>query len=97
MEDWVFGVWKSRDWSVENQVTVYEDLEIQRELKILCTVKLIDAGWETEYHSFVFDPVKYPAPKMFEDAKTGKIILWVSPWMMEGTESLLRLNLKGIY
>lgn len=97
-EDWVFGVWKSRDWSVENQVTVYEDLEIQRELKIPCTVKLIDAGWETEYHSFVFDPVKYPAPeKMFEDAKRlgYKIILWVSPWMMEGTESFAQAESKG--
>jgi alpha-D-xyloside xylohydrolase len=97
-EDWVFGVWKSRDWLVETQATVYADLEIQRELKVPCTVKLIDAAWETEYHSFIFDPDKYPTPaKMFEDAKRlgYKIILWVAPWMMEGTESFAQAETKG--
>lgn len=95
---WMFGAWKSRDWLVEEQRTVYQDLEIQRQLKVPCTVKLIDACWETEYHSFTFDGVKYPAPEqMFAAArkKGYKIVLWISPWIMAGTTAFARAEAAG--
>ena len=99
-QKYFFGPWKSRDWKIENQDTVYEDLNIQRELDISGTIKLIDAGWETEYHTFKFDENKYPEyKKMIKDAddKGYKIVLWISPWIMKGTEAFQEAKMKGFF
>ncbi|MGI9951808.1 TIM-barrel domain-containing protein [Moorellaceae bacterium AZ2] len=97
---WVFAPWKSRDWRVENQSTVYEDLHTQRQLGLAAGVKLIDAGWETEYHSFVFDKRKYPeAEKMLSEAREMgyRVVLWLSPWMVEGTEAYNNARRLGYF
>lgn len=99
-QKYFFGPWKSRDWKVENQESVYEDLNTQRELDISGTIKLIDAGWETEYHTFKFDEGKYPDyKKMINDAskKGYKIVLWISPWIMSGTEAYKNAKEKGYF
>jgi alpha-D-xyloside xylohydrolase len=86
---WVFGPWKSRNWKTENQTTVYEDVERQRELSLPATVKLIDARWESAYHTFTFDRERYPRPKrMIEDihALGYRLVLWVSPWIVYDEE-----------
>lgn len=87
---WVFGPWKSRDWTVENQSTVLEDVRETRRLDLACSVKLIDAKWETADHSFAFDPVKYPdVPGMVREAREAgmRMVLWVSPWMVRDATS----------
>ncbi len=81
---WVFGPWKSRDWRAEDQKTVYEDAERQRQLDLPSTVKLIDARWESAYHTFAFDPAKYPdAQAMIRrlDDLGYRLVVWTSPWM----------------
>ena len=82
--DWVFGPWKSRDWQTANQQGILEDIEQQIELGLPATVKLIDARWEVAYHSFQFDPKKFPDPKGMIDeihAKGNRLLVWITPWM----------------
>jgi alpha-D-xyloside xylohydrolase len=82
---WVFGPWKSRDWTVENQETVLEDVRKGRELGLAGTVKLIDALWEPATHTFTFDREKYPdAPGMIAELRElgYRLVLWVSPFMV---------------
>lgn len=81
---WVFGPWKSRDWQTADQAGIGEDVEQQRELGLPATVKLIDARWEAAYHTFAFDPVKFPDPLAMIDrvhAHGSRLVLWISPWM----------------
>lgn len=83
--DWVFGPWKSRDWTLENQETAYEDIRRTRALDLAGSVKLIDAKWETTEHSFEFDRAKYPEVEAFieELRSTGfRLVLWLSPWLV---------------
>ncbi|MGH2617543.1 MAG: TIM-barrel domain-containing protein, partial [Thermomicrobiales bacterium] len=85
---WFFRPWKSRDWRVENQQTVLEDVAKQRAHDIPCGVKLIDATWETAGHSFTFDPEKYPdVPGMMRDLRAAgvELVLWLSPSMTAGS------------
>lgn len=82
---WVFGPWKSRDWQTEEQATVFEDADRQRELQLPATVKLIDARWEPSYHTFTFDRHRYPDPEgmIGHLHELGyKLVLWISPWMV---------------
>jgi alpha-D-xyloside xylohydrolase len=82
--DWLFGPWKSRDWQTANQAGIQEDVEKQIELGLPATVKLIDARWESAYHTFAFDPAKFPNPgAMIEriHALGSRLVLWISPWM----------------
>ena len=81
---WVFGPWKSRDWQTADQAGIREDVELQHELGLPATVKLIDARWELAYHTFAFDPGKFPDPRaMIEHihAHGSRLVLWISPWM----------------
>lgn len=87
---WVFGPWKSRDWTVEDQNTVLDDVRQSRKYDLACSVKLIDAKWETADHSFAFDPVKYPDVEgMVREAHAAgmRMVLWVSPWMVHEPSS----------
>ena len=82
--EWVFGPWKSRDWQTANQHGILEDIDQQIELGLPSTVKLIDARWEEAYHSFRFDPKKFPDPKAMINAvhaNGNKLMLWITPWM----------------
>jgi alpha-D-xyloside xylohydrolase len=82
--EWVFGPWKSRDWQMADQHGILEDIDQQIELGLPSTVKLIDARWEEAYHSFRFDPKKFPDPKAMIDAihaNGNKLMLWITPWM----------------
>ena len=86
---WVFGPWKSRDWTVENQTTVLEDVRTGRDHRLAGTVKLIDATWESETHDFVFDPSKYPdVEAMIGEVRAlgYELVLWVAPFMVKGRE-----------
>ena len=81
---WVFGPWKSRDWQTADQAGIREDVEKQQELGLPATVKLIDARWEVAYHTFAFDPAKFPDPQAMIDhiqAHGSRLVLWISPWM----------------
>lgn len=83
---WVFGPWKSRNWQAEDQTTVAEDVDKQRQLDLPATVKLIDARWEATYHTFAFDRCKYPDPKAMIGhlRRQGyRLVLWVSPWLID--------------
>lgn len=87
---WVFLPWKSRDWRRENQETALEDIRRQQEVGLPCGVKLIDASWESEEHSFTFDPAKYADPaELIEQARAAgvEIVLWISPSLTAGTRS----------
>jgi alpha-D-xyloside xylohydrolase len=82
---WVFGPWKSRDWTTDNQSRVAEDITKARELRLAGTVELIDASWQPYYHSFSFDPSKFPGPAgMIRHARSQgyRLVLWVSPWLV---------------
>ena len=81
---WVFGPWKSRDWQTADQAGIREDVEMQHELGLPSTVKLIDARWEVAYHTFDFDANKFPDPQAMIDhihAHGSRMVLWISPWM----------------
>ncbi len=81
---WIFGPWKSRDWTTETQSTVEEDLRLQRQLNLPAAVKLIDAAWESELNDFQFN-TNFPDPQglISEARKLGyRIILWIAPWMV---------------
>lgn len=85
---WFFRPWKSRDWRVEDQQTVLADIASQQEHGIPCGVKLIDATWETEGHTFRFDPRKYPdVPAMIGALREAgmELVLWLSPSMTAGS------------
>lgn len=82
---WVFGPWKSRDWTVENQATVLEDVRLGRQLELAGSVKLIDALWEPAEHTFTFSPQRYPDPQAMigELRREGyRLVLWLSPWVV---------------
>ena len=72
---WVFGPWKSRDWQTADQAGIREDVETQHELGLPATVKLIDARWEVAYHTFDFDPNKFPdAQRMIDEAYVPELL-----------------------
>ncbi|MCW5820348.1 MAG: glycoside hydrolase family 31 protein [Trueperaceae bacterium] len=82
---WVFGPWKSRDWTLEDQSTVLEDVRESRRCDLANSVKLIDAKWETAEHTFAFDVAKYPdaASMVREIRESGmRLVLWLSPWLV---------------
>jgi len=82
---WVFGPWKSRDWTQDNQQLTLEDLHKPRELRLAETVKLIDAAWESDLNDFLFND-KYPDPVQLlaEVRRLGyRIVIWISPWMVK--------------
>lgn len=81
---WIFGPWKSRDWTAETQSTVEEDLRLQRQLNLPGTVKLIDAAWESQLNDFQFNE-NFPDPTgmITEARKLGyRNVLWIAPWMV---------------
>ncbi|HSM25277.1 MAG TPA: TIM-barrel domain-containing protein, partial [Anaerolineaceae bacterium] len=87
---WVFGPWKSRDWQTADQEGIVEDIQQQISLGLPATVKLVDARWEVAYHSFRFDPHKFPDPRaMIEEihANGNKLLLWITPWMAVNNEN----------
>ena len=82
---WIFGPWKSRDWTAETQSTVEEDLRMPRQLNLPQSVKLIDAAWEAQLNDFQFNQ-NFPDPQgmVTEARKLGyRIILWVAPWIVK--------------
>lgn len=82
---WIFGPWKSRDWTTETQSTVEEDLRLQRQLNLPGTVKLIDAAWESQLNDFQFNE-NFPDPEgmIAEARKLGyRIVIWVGPWIVK--------------
>ncbi|PKN86213.1 MAG: hypothetical protein CVU46_08590 [Chloroflexi bacterium HGW-Chloroflexi-8] len=89
--NWVFGPWKSRDWTQDNQQLTLEDLRKPRELKLAGSVKLIDAAWESDLNDFLFNE-KYPDPVQLlaEVRRLGyRIVLWISPWMVKNDPNTL--------
>ncbi len=87
---WVFGPWKSRDWTLEDQATVLEDVRESRRHDLANSVKLIDAKWETAEHTFVFDEAKYPdAAAMVREIRASRmrLVLWLSPWLVLNDET----------
>jgi len=82
---WIFGPWKSRDWTTETQSTVEEDLRLPRQLNLPGSVKLIDAAWESQLNDFQFNE-NFPDPDgmVTEARKLGyRIVIWVGPWIVK--------------
>ena len=82
---WIFGPWKSRDWTLENEETAFEDIELIRKHHLAGTVKVIDAAWESQLNDFMFDPDKFPHAQAFIDrchALGFKLVIWIAPWMV---------------
>lgn len=82
---WIFGPWKSRDWTAETQTTVEEDLRLPRQLNLPGSVKLIDAAWESQLNDFEFNE-NFPDPQgmVAEARKLGyRIVIWVGPWIVK--------------
>ena len=85
---WIFGPWKSRDWTLDNQDRTMEDIRLPRELKLAGTVKLIDAAWESSLNNFLFND-HYPQPEAMiaEARRLGyRIVVWISPWMVKSNQ-----------
>ena len=59
-EESFFDLWKAGDWRIENAKTVQADIDGHAALGLPMSVKLIDAYWASEVHSFAFDTQKYP-------------------------------------
>ncbi|MBV9171968.1 MAG: hypothetical protein JOZ81_17990, partial [Chloroflexi bacterium] len=96
--EWMFWPWKSRDWRVEDQASASEDIRRHQELEIPLGVKLIDAGWESDGHSFVFDSSKYPDPAALireADQAGVRLVLWISPSMTLGGEAYREAAARG--
>ena len=93
-----FGLWKAGDWRIENAQTVQADIDGHRRLGLPMAVKLIDAYWASEVHSFEFDTNKYPdAWDMVGCMKadgTG-IYLWLCPWVVVSTKSFEFASARG--
>ena len=82
---WIFGPWKSRDWTAETQTTVEEDLRLPRQLNLPGSVKLIDSAWESQLNNFEFNE-NFPDPQgmVAEARKLGyRIVIWVGPWIVK--------------
>ncbi len=82
---WISGPWKSRDWTLENEETAFEDIELIRKHHFAGTVKVIDAAWESQLNDFMFDPDKFPHAQAFIDrchALGFKLVIWIAPWMV---------------
>ncbi len=82
---WIFGPWKSRDWTAETQTTVEEDLRLPRQMNLPGSVKLIDAAWESQLNDFEFNE-NFPDPQgmVTEARKLGyRIVIWVGPWIVK--------------
>lgn len=97
-EDSFFGLWKAGDWRIENAKTVGADIDGYRNLSLPMAVKLIDAYWAGEVHSFEFDIAKYPdawdmVARMAADGTD--IYLWLCPWVVVGTKSFAYASAKG--
>ncbi len=83
---WVFGPWKSRDWTAEDRSTVLEDVDEVRRNRLAGTVKLIDAAWEPYLHSFTFAEDKFPDAEgliRYVRSQGFRMVLWVAPWMVK--------------
>jgi len=97
-EDSFFGLWKAGDWRIENAKTVDADVRGFEQMGLPMAVKLIDAYWSDEVHSFAFDEKKYPqAAKMVSDlaAQGTDIYLWLCPWVVVGTRSFAFAKERG--
>ncbi|SFT57966.1 TIM-barrel domain-containing protein [Mesorhizobium sp. YR577] len=97
-EDSFFSLWKAGDWRTENAKTVAADVAGHSSLGLPMGVKLIDAYWSGEVHSFAFDTQKYPdAEGMIADlTKDGTdIYLWLCPWVVVGTRSYEHAKAQG--
>lgn len=93
-----FGLWKAGDWRFENAATVAADRAGFRALGLPMAVKLVDAYWEDEVHSFEFDPVKYPdAWQMVSElqAEGTEVHLWLCPWVVVGTRAHAQAQAEG--
>ncbi len=93
-----FDLWKAGDWRIENAKTVQADIDGHAALGLPMGVKLIDAYWASEVHSFAFDTQKYPdadamIQRMAEDGT--EIYLWLCPWVVVGTKSFEFARAKG--
>ena len=85
-----FGLWKAGDWRFENAMTVEADRAGFKAMGLPLAVKLIDAYWEDEVHSFAFDEAKYPdawAMVAALKAEGTETWLWLCPWVVVGTRS----------
>ena len=97
--DWMFLPWLSGDWRHENQESVLHTVRTARELDIPLGVKLIDAMWEDEDHSFRFDTTKYPDPhQMVRQMKSAGVetVIWLSPSMTEGGDTYTQASDRGL-
>lgn len=82
---WVFGPWKSRDWTTDDQGKATEDIIRGRAERLAGTVRLIDASWQPYYQSLTFDPARFPDPAgMIRQAHSQgyRILLWIAPWLV---------------
>ncbi|MBZ6078695.1 TIM-barrel domain-containing protein [Microvirga puerhi] len=97
-DDDFFGLWKAGDWRIENAATVAADRVGHADLGLPLAVKLIDAYWASEVHSFTFDAKKYPDAwgmvADMADEGTG-IYLWLCPWVVVGTRSFEEAKANG--
>ena len=72
---WIFGPWKSRDWTTDDQKLTLEDLRLPRSLKLANTVKLIDAAWESDLNDFLLmKNIRIP-PQCWQ-----KPVVWAIVW-----------------
>ncbi|MDO9526527.1 MAG: glycoside hydrolase family 31 protein [Gemmobacter sp.] len=97
-DDSFFTLWKAGDWRFENAATVAADEAGHAGLALPMGIKLLDAYWAGEVHSFAFDIAKYPDAQAMLDrlgaAGTG-VYLWLCPWVVVGTQSFHHASAEG--
>ena len=83
LPEWAYGHWKSRD-VYEHEREVLEDLEGYVEHALPLDAIVIDSPWESQYNTWLFNPLQFPDPKRLVGRlrEAGvRTVVWVTPWV----------------
>jgi alpha-D-xyloside xylohydrolase len=79
---WAFEPWISKD--ISTGADTYDFVDGFRSRDIPVGVVVIDSPWETNYHSFIPNPTRYPEfPRLVSDmaARDVKVVLWMTQFL----------------
>lgn len=87
---WAFGPWKSRFAGDQSRHVIYEDADRHRELRVPCSVIVLDGWWDEDPLEPRFRSDRYPDGEQMVAAlhKQGfKVIGWIAPWIVRDPEN----------
>jgi len=83
LPEWAYGHWKSRD-VYGHERDVLEDLEGYVEHQLPLDAIVIDSPWESQYNTWLFNPLQFPDPKRLVASLRAagvRTVVWVTPWV----------------